>query len=119
MGSGGERMWGMDPTARFPENLRRLAIIEDGLVDDQAWLGRALATALALDPKTAALRQLGASVAVGSPVFTGGGRQRIRHHQRAVGRSPVNALARVVAAAPELVTALGYDVADAGRTNDH
>ncbi len=65
--SGGERMWGMDPTARFPENLRRLAIIEDGFLEDQAWLGRALDTALALDHKTAALRQLGASVAAGSP----------------------------------------------------
>ena len=36
-----------------------------------------------------------------------------------LGDPPVNALERVVAAAPELVTALGYDVTDAGRTNDH
>ena len=94
----------MDPTARFPENLRKLAIIEDGFVEDQAWLERALDTALALDPKTAALPQLGAPVAAGSPGCL----------EWSI--ALVNALSRVVAAAPELVTALGYDIADAGRT---
>ena len=65
--SGGERMWGMDPTARSQENLRRLALIDGGFVEDQARLGLALDTTLALDPKTAALLQVGASVAAGSP----------------------------------------------------
>jgi len=47
-------MWGMDPTARFQENLRRLAMIDDGFIEGQAGLGLALDTASALDPKTAA-----------------------------------------------------------------
>jgi hypothetical protein len=57
MMSSGERMWGMDPAAKFQENLRRLALIDDGFVEDQARLGLALDTTSALDPKTAALLQ--------------------------------------------------------------
>jgi hypothetical protein len=67
MMSDGERMWGMDPTAKFQENLRRLALIDDGFIEDQARLELALDTTSALDPKTVALLQLGASVAAGSP----------------------------------------------------
>jgi len=65
--SDGERMWGMDPTAKFQENLRRLALIDDGFIEDQARLELALDTTSALDPKTVALLHLGASVAAGSP----------------------------------------------------
>ena len=43
----------MDPTARFQENLRRLAMIDDGFIEGRARLGLALDTALALDSKTA------------------------------------------------------------------
>ncbi len=114
--SGGERMWDMDPTVRLPENLRKLAIIDDGFVEDQAWLERALDTALALEPKTAALPQLRASVAAGSPGCLEWSTE-ITGMLLAV--ALVNALSRAVAAAPEVVTALGYDIADAGRTNDH
>src|SRR5215469_11718172 len=54
----------MSQTVRFQETLRRLAMIDEGFVEDRAGLGLALATESALDAKTAALLQLG--VAVGS-----------------------------------------------------
>ena len=56
----------MGQTARFQETLRRLAMIDEGFVEDQAGLGLGLAGTSALDPKTAALLQLAASVAIGS-----------------------------------------------------
>src|ERR1019366_7973242 len=57
----------MGQTVRFQETLRRLAMIDEGFVEVQAGLGLGTAAASALDPKTAALLQLGASVAIGSP----------------------------------------------------
>ena len=55
----------MDQTVRFQETLRKLAMIDEGFVADEAGLGLSLAGTSALDPKTAALLQLGASVAAG------------------------------------------------------
>jgi hypothetical protein len=55
----------MDQTVRFQETLRKLAMIDEGFVEDEAGLGLSLAGTSALDPKTAALLQLGASVAAG------------------------------------------------------
>jgi hypothetical protein len=52
--------------ARFHETLRRLAMIDEGLVEDEAGLGLDPAAALALDLKTAALLRVAASVAIGS-----------------------------------------------------
>ncbi|HEY6312672.1 MAG TPA: hypothetical protein VIY52_17985 [Streptosporangiaceae bacterium] len=57
----------MSQTARFQETLRRLAMIDEAFVEDQAGIGLGQAGTLAVDPKTAALLQLGASVAIGSP----------------------------------------------------
>ena len=57
----------MDQTVRYQETLRRLAMIDEGFVEDQAGLGLDLARTPALEPKTAALLQLAASVAIGSP----------------------------------------------------
>ena len=57
----------MSQTVRFQETLRRLAMIDEGFVEDQAGLGLDPAGPSALDPKTAALLQLGASVATGAP----------------------------------------------------
>ena len=122
MMNGGERMWGMDPAAKFEENLRRLALIDDGFVEDQARLGLALDTTSALDPKTAALLQLGALVAAGSPgvclewsttraLAAGASEDEIADVLLAI--APVTGLGRVVAAAPEVATALGYDIAAA------
>ena len=49
----------MSQTVRFQETLRRLAMIDEGFVEDQAGLGLYLARTSALDPKTAALRRVG------------------------------------------------------------
>ena len=57
----------MGQTVRFQETLRRLAMIDEGFVEDRAGLGLGLAGMSALDPKTAALLQVGVSVALGSP----------------------------------------------------
>jgi hypothetical protein len=57
----------MRQTVRFQEILRRLAIIDEGFVDDQAGLGLSVTASRSLDPKTAALVQVGALMAIGSP----------------------------------------------------
>ena len=57
----------MGQTARFQETLRRLAMIDEGFVADEARLGVGLVKSSALDPRTAALLQVGVSVAIGSP----------------------------------------------------
>ena len=54
----------MDQAMRFQETLRRLAIFDERFVAARSGLD--LAGASALDPKTAALLQLGAAVAIGS-----------------------------------------------------
>jgi hypothetical protein len=45
----------MGQMASFQDTLRRLALIDEGFVEDQAGLGLDPAQASALDPKTAAL----------------------------------------------------------------
>ena len=74
----------MSQTVRFQETLRRLAMIDEAFVEDEAGLGVGLVKASALDPKTAALLQVGVSVAIGSPAVcldqdarpgAGGGRE--------------------------------------------
>ena len=122
----GERM---GQTVRFQETLRRLAMIDEGFVEDQAGLGLGLAGTSALDPKTAALLQLGASVALGSPAVclewsagralaAGATEDEIADVLLAI--APVAGLGRVVSAAPDLATALGYDVAAAlEEPDDH
>ena len=57
----------MGQMVRFQETLRRLAMIDEGFVEDEAGLGLDPAVASALDAKTAALLQVGVSVALGSP----------------------------------------------------
>ena len=109
----------MDQTTRFQEALRRLAMIDEGFVEDAAGLGLGLAGTSALNPKTAALLQLGASVAIGSPaVFlewstgralaAGASEDEIVDVLLAI--APVAGLGRVVSAAPDIATALGYDI---------
>jgi 4-carboxymuconolactone decarboxylase len=109
----------MGQTVRFQETLRRLAMIDEGFVEDQAGLGLGLAGILALDPKTAALLHVGVSVALGSPAVclewstgralaAGASEDEIADVLLAI--APVVGLGRVVAAAPEVATALGYDI---------
>jgi hypothetical protein len=57
----------MGQAVRFQETLRRLAMIDEGFVEDQAGLRLDPVAASALDPKTAALLRVAVSVAMGSP----------------------------------------------------
>ena len=57
----------MGQAVRFQETLRRLAMIDEGFVEDQAGVGLGLTGTPALDPRSAALIQIAASVAIGSP----------------------------------------------------
>ncbi len=109
----------MGQTVRFQETLRRLAMIEEGFVEDQAGLGLGLAGTSALDPRTAALLQMGVSVAIGSPTVclewsagralaAGASEDEIAGVLLAI--APVTGLGRVAAAAPDLAIALEYDI---------
>jgi alkylhydroperoxidase/carboxymuconolactone decarboxylase family protein YurZ len=112
----------MSHTVRYEETLRRLAMIDEGFVEGQAGLGLGLDSAPALDARTAALLRLGAAVAIGSPgvclewsigraLAAGATEEEIADVLVAI--APVAGLGRVVAAAPEVAIALGYDVAAA------
>jgi len=112
----------VDQTAKFQEALRRLAMIDEGFVEGGTGLGLGLAGIAGLDPKTAALLRVGASVAIGSPAVcvewsagralaAGATEDEIADVLLAI--APVIGLARVVAAAPDVATALGYDIAAA------
>ena len=112
----------MGQTARFQETLRRLAMIDEGFVEDQAGLGLGPARTSALDPRTAALLQVAVSVAIGSPAVclqwsasralaAGATEDEIADVLLAI--ASVAGLGRVVAAAPDVAIALGYDTAAA------
>ena len=112
----------MGHTVRFQETLRRLAMIDEGFIEDQAGLGLGPVKTSALDPKTAALLHVAVSVAIGSPAVclewstsralaAGATEDKIAGVLLAI--APVAGLGRVVAAAPDLATALGYDIAAA------
>ena len=119
----------MSQTARFQETLRRLAMIDEGFVEDDAGLGLGPAETSALDPKTAALLHVAVLVAIGSPAVclewsagralaAGASEDEIADVLLAI--APVAGLGRVVAAASEVATALGYDVATAlEEPDDH
>ncbi len=117
----GERR-SMYQTARFQETLRKLAMIDEGFVKDEAGLTLGSAATSFLDPKTAALLQVGASVTIGSsPVCL----QWSISRAMAAGATedevadvllviaPVAGLGRIAAAAPDVAIALGYDVSAA------
>jgi alkylhydroperoxidase/carboxymuconolactone decarboxylase family protein YurZ len=112
----------MGQTARFQETLRRLAMIDEGFVEDEAGLGLGPARTSSLDPKTAALLHVAVLVAIGSPAVclewstgralaAGASEDEITDVLLAI--APVAGLGRVVAAAPDLAIALGYDIAAA------
>ena len=109
----------MGQAVRFQETLRRLAMIDEGFVEDEAGLALGLAGTSALDPKTAALLQLGVSVAIGAQevslewstaraVAAGATENEIADVLLAI--APVAGLGRVVCAAPGVAIALGYDI---------
>ena len=112
----------MGQTARFQETLRRLAMIDEGFVEDEAGLGLSLAKTSALDPRTAALLHVAVLVAIGSPAVclewsttralaAGASEDEIAGVLLAI--APVAGLGRVVSAAPDVAIALGYDIAAA------
>ena len=109
----------MSQKVGFQETLRRLTMIDEVFVEGQAGLVLGLARASALDAKTAARLRLGAAVAIGSPgvclewstgraLAAGATEDEIADILVAI--APVTGLSRVVAAAPEIAIALGYDV---------
>jgi alkylhydroperoxidase/carboxymuconolactone decarboxylase family protein YurZ len=109
----------MSQIVRFHEILRRLAIIDESFVEDQAGLGIGLPASWVLDPKTAALVQVGALAAIGSPgvclewsttraLAAGATQDEITDVLLAI--APVAGLGRVVGAVPDVAAALGYDV---------
>jgi 4-carboxymuconolactone decarboxylase len=109
----------MSETARFQETLRRLAIVDEAFVGNQAGLGLDPTGTLALDTKTISLLQLAVLVAIGSPgiclewstaraMSAGAADDEIADVLLAI--APVVGLGRVVCAAPDLATALGYDL---------
>ena len=117
----------MSQTAKFTETLRRLAMIDEGFVEDQAGLGLAPARIQTLDAKTTALLQLGASVAIGSPevclewstaraLAAGATDDEIAEVLLAI--APMVGLGRVVCAVSGVATALGYDITAALESPD-
>jgi len=109
----------MSEATRFQDTLRQLAIIHEGFVQDKARLGLDLTNALALDPKTAALMLVAAAVAIGSSaaclewstgraLAAGASEDEIAEVLLVI--APVAGLSRVVAAAPDVAIALGYDL---------
>jgi 4-carboxymuconolactone decarboxylase len=108
-----------DPDGEIQETLRRLAMIDEGFVEGEVGLGLGVAGVSALDAKTVALLRLGASVAIGSPgvclewsagraLAAGANEDEIADVLLAI--APVAGLSRVVAAAADVATAVGYDV---------
>ena len=115
---------------RYQEILRKLAIVDEGVVQDQAGLGLGQAEAWVLDPKTAAIVQMGALVAIGAPgvclewsttraLAAGATEDEITDVLLAI--APVAGLGRVVGAVTDVADALGYDVEAAllGDPDDH
>lgn len=107
---------------RFQEILRRLAIIDEAFVEEQAGLGLGLPATELLDPKTAALVRVGAVVAIGSPgvclewsttraLAAGATEDEIVDVLLAI--APVAGLGRVASAVGDVGAALGYDVESA------
>jgi 4-carboxymuconolactone decarboxylase len=110
---------GSGPAMGYQEILRRLAIIDEGSVDDQAGRGLGVPGARVLDPKTAALVRVGALAAIGSPpvcldwsttraLAAGATGDEIADVLLAI--APVIGLGRAAGAAPGVAGALGYDI---------
>ena len=109
----------MGQTVRFRETLLRLAMIDEAFVEGEAGLGLDPPGPSALEPKTAALLRVGVSVATGSPgvclqwsvgraLAAGASDDEIADVLLAI--APVVGLGRLVCAAPEVASALGYDI---------
>jgi 4-carboxymuconolactone decarboxylase len=109
----------MGQVRRFQEILSGLRVIDEQFVDEHAGLRLNLTDDWVLDAKTVALVQLAALVALGSPTVglewsctralaAGASEDEIVDVLLAI--ASVTGLGRVVAAGPEVATALGYDI---------
>jgi alkylhydroperoxidase/carboxymuconolactone decarboxylase family protein YurZ len=118
----------MSQTARFQETLRRLAMTDEGFVEDQARPGLCPARTSALHLKTEALLQPGVSVGIGSAAVclngstsgalaAGATEDEIADVLLAI--APLAGLGRVVTAALDAATALEYDIAAAPEEPDN
>jgi len=103
----------------YTERLRLLAINDDRLADETSPCRTGSG---ALDPKSMALARLAALITVGgagasygaqTDAAIGAGASAAEIVDVLVGVIPVVGLPRVVAAAPKLALALGYDIEDA------
>ena len=108
--------------AKYEEILRRLALLDEAFAAEQTALALGAVGTPALDARTAALLQLGVSVALGSPgaclewctaraLAAGATEDEIADVLLVI--APLAGLGRAVSAAPDVATALGYDVAAA------
>jgi 4-carboxymuconolactone decarboxylase len=104
---------------RYQEILRRLAIVDEGFVGDQAGLVLGQPGVQALDPKTAALVRVGVLAAIGAPevclewssgqaLAAGASEDEITSVLLVI--APVIGLGRMVGAAPGVAGAFGYDI---------
>jgi alkylhydroperoxidase/carboxymuconolactone decarboxylase family protein YurZ len=109
----------MGRAVRYQEILRRLAVVDEGFVGDQAGLMLGPRGVRVLDPKTAALLRVGVLAAIGAPevclewsssqaLGVGATEDEITAVLLAI--APVIGLGRVVAAAPGVAGAFGYDI---------
>ena len=109
----------MGEAVSYQDILRRLAIIDEEIASGLAGLSLGQPGGQALDPKVAALVQVGALAAIGSPevclewstsraLAAGATEAEVTGVLLAV--APVIGLGRVVAAAPGVAGGLGYDI---------
>ena len=119
----------MGQTIRFREVLRRLAIVDESFIEDQVGLRLGSPSHRYLDPKTAALVQVGALAAIGAPgvclewsttraLAAGATEDEICDVLLVI--APAAGLGRVVGAVTDVADALGYDVeAELVDRDDH
>jgi hypothetical protein len=109
----------MGRTEGYREILRRLAIVDEGIVDDLAGPALGPARPGVLELKTAALVRVAALAAIGSPpvclewsatraLAAGATEDEITDVLLAI--APVAGLGRVVGAVPGVADAFGYDI---------
>ena len=117
----------MGQAVRFQEILRRLAIIDEGAVEQHAGLGLGLPGARVLDDRTAELVRVAALAATGASeaclqwsvtraLAAGATEDEITGVLLAI--APVAGLGRVVSAVPGLANGLGYDIETALMETD-
>ncbi len=109
----------MGRAVTYQEILRRLAVVDEGLIGDQAGLALGLPGVWGLDPRTVALVRVGVLAAIGAPevclewsssqaLTAGATEDEITGVLLAI--APVIGLGRMVGAAPGVAGAFGYDI---------